>query len=165
MAVVVLSSSGFPTGQIAQDIAAVLVQKYADTLRVRRAQQPAGGAGGGGVAQQPSKLDELNGEWSGTLRTWKATLPLRVSVRPEGEVFVWLGNQPRAVMNQAAFRNNRLSGRFAGQIPTDDAGRWAHSIAVALQLVDGTLKGQLSAQTSTDVVYYSLASYAELKKQ
>lgn len=164
MVVTVLSSTGFPTGMIAQDIAAVLVPKYADTLRARRAFQ-AQQAGGGRGAPPASQINAITGEWSGTLRTWKTTVPLRLSVRPDGEVFVWLGSQARAVLNQAAFRNNRLSGRFAGQIPTDDAGRWPHTIALGLQLVDGTLKGQLSAQTSTEVVYYSLASYAELKKQ
>ena len=164
MVVTVLSSTGFPTGMIAQDIAAVLVPKYADTLRARRAFQ-AQQAGGGRGAPPPSQLNAITGEWSGTLRTWKTTGPLRISIRPDGEVSVSLGNEARAVVNQAAFRNNRLSGRFSGQIPTDDAGRWPHTISLGLQLVDGMLKGQLSAQTSTEVVYYSLASYAELKKQ
>lgn len=163
MAVVVLSSSGFPTGAIAQDIAAVLVPKYADTLRVRRAAQAQ--QAGAGRGAQPSQLNAVTGEWSGTLRTWKATLPLKVSVGPNGEVFATLGDQPRIAVTDAAFRNNRLTGRFTGQIPTDDAKRWPHTIALDLLLVDGGLKGQVSAQSSTDVLYYSLASFADLKKQ
>ncbi len=166
LAVVVLTSSGAPTGQIAQDIAAAVLPTYADSLRVRRAQQPAGRAGGGGPGgPQPAQLNELTGEWSGTLKTWKATLPFRLSIRPNGEVFAWLGDQPQVAVTAAAFRNNRLTGRFAGRIPTDDAERWTHTSALGLQLVNGVLKGQVSAQTSTAVVYYSLASYAELKKQ
>jgi CubicO group peptidase (beta-lactamase class C family) len=162
MAVVVLSSSGFPTGRIAQDIAAILVPKYADNLRARRAAQVQQAGRGD---QAPPQLNAVAGEWSGTLRTWKATMPMRISVRPDGDVFVWLGDEPRAVANDVTFRDNRLSGRFADQIPTDDAMRWPHTVSMDLQFVDGMLKGQVSAQTSTDVLYYSLASYAELKKQ
>lgn len=161
MAVVVLSSSGFPTGRIAQDIAAVLVPKYAETLTARRAAQV---SQAGRQNQAPPQLDAVTGEWTGTLRTWKSTMPMRITARPDGIVFVWLGDEPRAVLNDVTFRNNRLSGRFAGQIPTDDAMRWAHTVSIDLQVVDGLLKGQVSAQTSTDVLYYSLASYAELKK-
>jgi hypothetical protein len=67
MVVTVLSSTGFPTGMIAQDIAAVLVPKYADSLRARRAFQ-AQQAGGGRGAPPPSQLNAITGEWSGSLR-------------------------------------------------------------------------------------------------
>jgi hypothetical protein len=165
LAVVVLTSSGAPTGRIAQEIAAAVLPRYADSLRVRQAQQAAGTAGGGRGGAPPSQLSELTGEWSGTLRTWKATLPFRLSIRANGEVFAWLGDQLEVPVTAPAFRNNRLTGRFAGRIPTDDAERWTHTSALGLQLVNGVLKGQVSAQTATPVVYYSLASYAELRKQ
>ena len=165
--VVVLTSNGAPAGQIAQDIAAVLLpSQYAERLRVRRAAGPAGARAVAAGAPPPSQLSELTGEWAGTLKTWKETMPLRLSVGANGDVFATVGDQPRTAVTQAEFRNDRLSGRFTAQVPTDDATRWAHTIALGLQHVDGVLKGQVSAQTSTtEVVYYSLASYAELKKQ
>ncbi|MGH7460238.1 MAG: serine hydrolase domain-containing protein [Longimicrobiales bacterium] len=166
LAVVVLTSSGAPTGAIAQEIAAAILPAYADSLRARRAQLASGPpAAGGRAGQPPSQLNDVAGEWVGTLKTWKATVPFRLSIGSNGEVFATVGDQARVAVNQPALRNNRLSGRFTSVMPTDDVQRWAHTLALGLQLVDGVLKGQVSAQTSTEVVYYSLASYAELRRQ
>jgi hypothetical protein len=102
------------------------------------------------------------GEWEGTARTWDRSLPLQLEVRANGDAFVWLGDQPRAVVNQLAFGNGRLTGRFAGAIPTADVARWPHTIQMGLELIDGTLEGQLSAQAEG---FFSLASFAELRRK
>jgi hypothetical protein len=157
--IVVLANTSTRPERIAQDIAAIMLPRYADSLAARRSrpapQAPATFAPG------PS----LIGEWTGTLTTWQRPVPIRLTIRENGDAFAWVGDQPRAVLNQLVFVNNRLTGRFAGQIGTEDGGRWPHSLQLGLQLVDGALKGQVSAQTSTDPVYYSLASYAELTRK
>ncbi|MEO8451051.1 MAG: serine hydrolase domain-containing protein [Gemmatimonadota bacterium] len=159
LVVVVLTNSSSRPGELAQDVAAAMLPRYADSLAARRARSrpPAPPAFSG--------APELTGEWAGTLRTWKQTVPLRLQFKPDGDIFAWLGDQPRAVLNQVTFTGNRLNARLAGSIPTDDAGRWPHSLLVGLILVDGTLKGQIAAATTTDPNYFALSSYAELKKK
>jgi CubicO group peptidase (beta-lactamase class C family) len=160
LAIVVLTNASVRPGTIAQDIAAAMMPRYADSLRARRAQ-------GARPPETPAFAPPaaLVGEWTGTLRTWQRTVPLRLTIAGDGTSFAWLGDEPRAVVNQMSFSGTRLSGRFAGRIPTDDAGRWPHSIGLGLELVGGRLKGQLSAQAVGDPTYYSLASYAELDKR
>ncbi len=159
LAIVVLTNASVRPSAIAQDLAAVMMARYADSLKARRAK---------GTPPEPPAFvaaPTLVGEWAGTLRTWQSTVPIRLAIKPDGDVFVWLADQPRSVANQVTFVGTRLTGRFAGRIPTDDARRWPHSIQLGLELVDGQLKGQVSAQAVGDTTYYSLASYAELKKK
>ncbi len=158
LVVVVLANASTRPERIAQEITGIMLPRYADSVAARRAQSPPPAPAP--FAPEPT----LIGEWSGTLKTWQQSVPIRLEIRANGDVFVWLGDQLRAVANQVSFRNGRLTGRFAGRIGTDDAGRWPHSLQLGLQLVDGVLKGQVSAQTATDPVYYSLASYAELRR-
>ena len=111
----------------------------------------------------------------------KDTRPLTLTFEPDNDVVVQLGEpakadfelrlgkQPRTLLNSATFTNGVLTGRFAGRIPTEDAGGWRHSIALNLRLVTGAgaarLRGSGNAETSIDPVYYSLASYVELTKR
>lgn len=158
LAIVVLANSGIRPDFIAQDIAAVLLPRYADSLKVRR--------GRAAPAPRPfTATPELIGQWSGTMRTWASTIPIRLLVKPDGDIHIWLADQPRAILNNANLVDGRLSGQFAGQIPTSDAKRWNHFVLLGLLLQDGTLKGQANAMSLTDPIRYSLASYVDLKKQ
>ena len=158
LAIVVLANTGIRPDFIAQDIAAALLPRYADSLRVRR----------GRPAPAPrtfAATPELIGQWSGTMRTWDSTVAMRLLVKPDGDIHVWLGKQPRAILNEVSLIDGRLSGRFGGEIPTGDAKRWPHFVRLGLLLQDGTLKGQANAMSVTDPIMYSLASYVDLKKQ
>lgn len=159
IAITVLSNDYRGPTFLAEDIAGVLLPKYAAGLKERRARRPP-------LPVPFSPSAELVGEWSGTLRTWSGTLPLTLTIKSDGEVLVKLGDQLTALLNEVRFKNGVLSGRFAGQIPTEDVLRHPHSIAVDLTLRNGKLAGQASAQTpEVPIVWYSLASYVELAKK
>ena len=161
LALVMLVNASVRPEPVAAELAAVMLPGYGDSLKARRARATA--------ALDPQAFQpgpELVGEWSGTVRTWRDTLPITLSIRSDGDVHVQLGRQLKALLSEVTFRDGRLVGRFAGRIPTDDASRHAHSIQLDLRLVEGALKGMASAQTATEpLVYYSLASYAELRKK
>jgi hypothetical protein len=158
VAVVVLANTGTRPDFIAQDIMALLLPHYADSLKVRRARKP---------APRPAfaPTADLVGDWSGTFRSWKKTVPIRLTLRPDGDILAWVGDQPRAIANQVAFVNNKLTGRFAGAMGTDDAGRWPHDLAMGLLKRDGKLAGWVNAMSLTDPIMYSLSGYAELTKK
>ena len=161
LAVVVLTNaSGGNIGRIANEIAATVLPKYAET-RQQRTAQPAAPA----VAPAAFKpTAELLGEWSGTIRTWEREVPLTLVVQPDGDVHVRLGSELRALLNQVSWRDNNLRGRFSGTMPTSDARRWPHSIMLNLRLRNGMLSGMATAQTTAEPVFFALTSFASLKK-
>jgi CubicO group peptidase (beta-lactamase class C family) len=158
LAVVVLTNrSNFAIDKIAKEVVAAVLPKYA-----------------AGLHQQPARLEtpatsklpaDLNGEWTGTLRTWQRTIPLTLVLQPDGDIHVKFGDQLETLLNAVSFRDNQLTGRFAGNIPTPDAGRHRHSILVSLRLKNGKLTGYASAQNTEEPVHYALSSYVELSQK
>ncbi|HEV8355504.1 MAG TPA: serine hydrolase domain-containing protein [Gemmatimonadales bacterium] len=173
LAIVVLTnSSSSRPDRIAEDIAAIVLPRYGDSLRAERSRpknRPARPA-----FTAPA---ELLGSWTGTLRTWQSSVPLTLTVQPDGNALVQVGDpakseleargdkQLRALLNDAHWEDKVLSGRFAGTITTPDASRVAHTIAIELRLVGGKLRGQANAESGVDPVYFSLASYVELTRK
>lgn len=107
---------------------------------------------------------ELLGEWVGVLRTYEGNIPLRLVVREGNDVHLQLGDQLETVLTEARFEGNVLTGHFAGTIPTADAMRHPHQVALRLWYRDGRLSGQATAQTVGEPVYFALSAYAELRK-
>lgn len=159
-AVVVLANkSATPVGRILQDILSlVLPGVYADSLAARRR----------AVLRQAERTRfsapaELAGEWKGTLRTWERSIPFRLLFKPDGEVEAELDGGASRV-SDVAWANGLLVGRFAGTIPTPDARIHPHSVLLQMRLIDGKLKGQASAQTTEEPVYFAVTSYLELAR-
>lgn len=163
LAIVALTNGGGNPFAIAEDIAAVLLPKYAAALRADRAKSPPP------VAPKFAPTPDLIGRWEGTLRTWQRTVPFQLLVEADGDVKVRIGAGPDgqlvSLLNDAGWRGGVLTGRFAGTIPTSDASWTPHSVALDLQLINGTLRGQASAQTPDTPVFFSIASYLELTKR
>jgi CubicO group peptidase (beta-lactamase class C family) len=160
VAIVALSnqSSGLPGRIVAEIAAAVLPPSYGQALAAARAAPP----------PAPPSLDapaELRGEWHGTVRTHEGTLPITLRV-DSAEVRVRLGDSPGlwALLGNATYQRGVLGGRFLGTIPTADARRVPHVVAMSLQLREGTLRGWAAAQVTAETNDYSLSSYAELTR-
>jgi CubicO group peptidase (beta-lactamase class C family) len=160
VAIVALSnqSSGLPGRIVAEIAAAVLPTTYGQALAAARAAPPTPPP----VLGAPA---ELRGEWRGTVRTHEGTLPITLRV-DSSEVRVRLGDAPGlwAVLGNATYQRGLLGGRFLGAIPTADARRVPHVVAMSLQLRDGTLRGWAAAQVTAESNDYSLSSYAELTR-
>ena len=158
LAVVVLANTSTRPDFIALDIAGLFLPHYADSLVVRRARPPTRPAAYAATA-------DLIGEWTGTLKSWNRTDSLRMVVRPDGDILVWVGHDPRVIVNDPGFADGTLTGRFPGHLPTSDAGRWPHDLFIGLILNGGKLRGQVNAMSLTTPIMYSLASYADLTKK
>jgi CubicO group peptidase (beta-lactamase class C family) len=159
VAIVVLINAVADAPKITREIERIVLPKYSEARRL--AQTP---------PQPATKTpfvpsNELVGEWSGTVRTWDRSMPLTVSIRPDGDVHVHLGDELETLLNDTKWEKNELTGRFAGTIPTSDASRWPHEILFSLRLRNGALTGMAAAVTTTDPVYFALTSYASLTKK
>ena len=169
--VTVLTNGSLGWGAVADEAAAAVLPGYADSLKVERAKPR--------PRPTPAKFvptPALVGTWTGTLRSWAKTLPFELEIRADGEIQAQLGagvapnadnegRQLRALVNEASLTDGVLSGRFAGEIPTPDVSWVAHTIGFDLHLVNGVLRGQASAQTPVRALFFSVASYLELRKK
>jgi CubicO group peptidase (beta-lactamase class C family) len=161
VAIVVLTnkSDGAPF-RIAEEIAAAILPRYAATRAERRARQAAAPP----TTPPAFPPGELAGAWTGTLRTYEGTTPIALLFQPDGDVHVTLGTQLKSLLSGASYTNGNLVGRFAGTIPTDEQRRHASSVLLNLRLRGGALRGQASAMSTEDPVYYALTSYVELTR-
>jgi hypothetical protein len=106
----------------------------------------------------------LVGEWSGSVRTYQGVGPIRLIITSDS-IDAFIGEGPRARVNNLAFTDGRLVGTFAGTMPTDDARRWPHDLTLSLLLDDNRLSGAVTANSTADRVYFTLSAYAELMKR
>jgi hypothetical protein len=157
VAIVVLINAVADAPKVTHEIERIILPRYAEAQRLTQTPPPAK------TAFRPP--NELVGEWSGTIRTWDRSMPLTVAIKPDGDVHVHVEGQMEALLNDAKWENNELTGRFAGTIPTSDASRWPHEILLSLRLRNAALSGMAAAVTTTEPVYFALTSYASLTKK
>jgi len=99
------------------------------------------------------------------LRTYEGPVAMRLQIKSDGNVQAWIGDQPGAAVSNVSFSDGRLSGTFAARIPTSDAARWPHNVSLGLLLLGGKLRGEVTANSTADRIYFSLSSYAELGRK
>lgn len=155
---VLANKSGAAPARIAEEIAAAVLSRYAATRRERRSRTPEAGP----MASFPPT--NLAGAWVGTLRTYDSTVTMALLFQPDGDVHVTLGNQLRTILSGTSYRDGNLTGWFAGTIPTEDQRRHQHSVLLDVWVRDSTIRGQASALTTAEPVYYALTSYVEPRK-
>ena len=69
------------------------------------------------------------------------------------------------MLNAPTFRDNVLSGRFAGTIQSEEARRFPHAVGVALLMQRDSLRGWAAAMTTDDPLTGAMSSYAELTRK
>lgn len=161
LAVVVLGNqSNTLPHRVAQEIENVLLPERATRVAEERARLQ--GRDRGHFKAPP----ELQGEWTGVLRTYEGTAPFAVRVKTD-EVLVRLGDPaaPWILLDDAAFDGGRLGGRFAGTIPTADGRRHPHVVGMSLWLADGMLRGWAAAEATNAPIAGAVSSYVALSKQ
>lgn len=164
LAVVVLTNAETNNlGRVAGEIAAAMLPRYAVGWRERMARRTDIPPTTARVPFAPTP--ELLGEWTGTLRTWERSIPMTLVVQPDGDVHVKIEGQLETILDGPSWRDNNLTGRFAGSIPTPDANRWPHHVLLNLRLRNGTLNGTASALQEIEPVYFALSSYVALTRK
>lgn len=123
------------------------------------------------TAAPPAETDfkpapELIGAWNGSVKTYKETLPLTLTIQADGDVHVRVGAQLRTLLNRAAFQNGYLTGQFNSDIGTEDANRTKYLLSVSLKLRGDELNGAITAMSLPGKrVGNALTHWAELKRQ
>jgi len=172
LAIVVLINQGVVEDvlvDIVQQIAAAVLPKYAAALKAV-APAPPQSASPNSEAQFP--LAELIGSWTGAARTWQGSVPLTITVQPDGDVHVRLGDQLETLLTTvpAFIKDHRLVGMFTGTMPMPDVKNYADKVGLTLSLRDGRLIGEALAFNDMDFDPYAgkpnftISSYVELTR-
>lgn len=92
-------------------------------------------------ASQWTPPKQLLGSWSGHVHTYNGDLPLHLTFQPDGDVHIKLANQMTTLLNDPAFKDDVLTGRFNSDIGTDDASKHPYHLRLNLTLRSKVLCG------------------------
>ncbi|HEX9109777.1 MAG TPA: serine hydrolase domain-containing protein [Longimicrobiales bacterium] len=159
LAVVVLTNHGYKpiVTQVLDDIGETMLgAKYTEGRKAAAAKRAEAQK-----AAPPAPAASIVGSWVGTVRTYTGTVPLSLTVKPDGDVHVTLGKALPTLLSSTHFGKADLDGLFAGRIPIPDADR--HD-AVLLNL---HLRGEKLAGEATAMSYElgAISSYVELSRK
>lgn len=158
LAIVVLENVSSPFGAVVvSDIAeAMLGPKYAEGREAARVQREAASK----AAPTPPAAGLL-GEWQGTVRTYEGTTSLSLTIKPDGDVHVRLGDALPTLLSHLTFGKADLEGYFPGHIPTADAQRHP-AVLLNLHLRGDKLAGEATAMSDT---LGAITSYVEMTRK
>lgn len=88
----------------------------------------------------------LSGRWTGSVSTYEGAVPLSLSIRESGEVFVSMAGRGETAARDVQLAGGWLIGKAAVTLPIPDAfRRHAATIAFRLRQSDGVLSGHVAA--------------------
>ncbi len=160
IAITVLTNAGrhdLPI-EIATEILSVMLPDYAKN---RKQHKP--------IPVSPAEwtaVPELLGQWTGIVHTYRDELPVILTAQPDGDLHLKLGDQFTTLVNNPAFKNDLLTGRFHADLRDSDAGKHPYHLALHLKLRNGnTLNGPIHAITTPhNRSGNALSFWTELKK-
>jgi CubicO group peptidase (beta-lactamase class C family) len=118
-----------------------------------------------GTAPEFRPAPELAGEWSGAICTYKAELPFALRISEAGKVEVRLSGR-KTELSDVRWQDGTLSGRFSGDVGTEDANRRPYFIQLSLRLRGDALNGAATAISLPGRrLGNALTQWAELKRQ
>ena len=129
------------------DLAGSLLPPFAERVaewRVRQTQQPAD-------SETPpfTPPPELVGRWAGSIHTEDRDIPFALDLTEPGDIRACLADRELPV-DEAVMKGSHLTGRIAGSLPTPDAARRAHYLALDLKLRGDVLNGAVLATAPTE---------------
>jgi len=147
---------------IERDILAELLPEYAAKFeQYDERKKKSGKAQGSSAGKFP--VEELTGEWRGTLHTYEKQLPIELSFLPTGEVHAKIGDQLSSLVNDARFAEACLTGKMMGSVETFDANRRPrhplHHLVLDLKMRGKSLNGAI-----VSVAGNMLSHWTELHK-
>ena len=158
IAIVVLTNMGnLLQGEIADDIAGVLLPEFTENKKKARKRRM-------NIPKPYSPIKELVGEWEGKIMTYEGEVPVEMNFQDDGDIHIKLNRLPKTLLNTIRFEDDWLTGRFEGTIPTGDGKLHEHNIFLRMKLKDKKLNGYATVQTTTKRTYWGISSYICLNK-
>lgn len=93
----------------------------------------------------PSCPPQLIGYWKGRVATYAGHQQIEVWATSDGDVQIKMGGQLTTLLNDSNLKNGVLTGRFTGDIGTNDANRRPYHLHLRLKLRQETMNGSVTA--------------------
>jgi CubicO group peptidase (beta-lactamase class C family) len=136
IAIAMLWNSGTPEGdKLVDEVLSTLLPHYRDALAKAPPELEASSL----VPNRPSEA--ILGTWSGSIQTYKETLPLVISISETGEGRVRLGSEPEVRIAHVQTDRQMLKWRMAGPAGLGDTGTTPYILDIKLYLHGETLMG------------------------
>lgn len=100
----------------------------------------------GSKGPPPAFSEQLRGEWSGLVHTYRGTVPLLIKVAANGTVETKLGLGPSSRSANARVEGASVSAEVAGSIDTDDARHRQNVLQLSVNLYGERLVGDLGTK-------------------
>jgi CubicO group peptidase (beta-lactamase class C family) len=108
---------------------------------------------------------DLLGEWNGAVHTYEGEVPLKLVFKESGDVHAQLGTQLKTLLNDAAFKENQLTGEMIGDLGTEDTRRLPYHLHARLKQRGEVLNGSLIAiSLPAPRSGFALSHWVELKR-
>jgi CubicO group peptidase (beta-lactamase class C family) len=166
IAVAVLCNAGAPLpGPVTKEVLSVLLPAYGEKRREAEAAKKEQGDASAPSPEAFQPPPELLGDWKGAVHTYNGDVPFTLAFKDSGDVHAQLGDQLKTLVNDAALKNGRLTGRMMGDIGTEDAARYPYTLHLDLAVRTEALNGAVVAISNPRPrLGNALSHWAELKR-
>jgi CubicO group peptidase (beta-lactamase class C family) len=156
IAVVVLGNNRYrPIYNLDNEILAAMLPKFAENLKAKENKSEEK------KSERFSPPPSLLGEWEGEIKTYSGVMPVKMVFQEDGDIHLKIKDQLETLLNEVSLKEEILSGRCCGEIRTEDAARFPHTIELRMKLYDQKLSGYATANSGR---WYGLSSWIMLKK-
>lgn len=164
LVVVVLMNARGPASNVASGIAhRLLLPDSAQADRVS--------AAGDQRAESQEEEDRplpgaLAGTWGGSIHTYQGEVGFELVVAADGSATGRIGEGRTVPLEDADYEDGALTGSLATPLPTEDALRHPHVVRLRLlRIGEDRLAGQATAVAADAPPYFSISSYATLRRR
>ena len=138
------------------EILAAMIPKFKENLR-KREKNPKET-----VSPIFSPPSDLLGEWDGEIKSYSTIQQIKMKFQDDGDVHVKLVGQMETLLNDVSFNDGILTGRFQGEIKTEDASRFFHYIELRMKLYpNNRMSGYACANSGR---WFGLGSWITMRK-
>ena len=110
--------------------------------------------------------DELKGEWTGKIETYKRELPFTLRVLASGDIHARLADQMTMLINSPRWENGHLTGEFIADLGTEDTSPGPSHIRLLLRQRGDLLNGSATASSLPGMRSgYNLTHWTELRRK
>lgn len=127
-----------------------IVQALVEPKEEDADKEPGGADENSDEPSETQSVSQLTGHWQGQIHTYEGPIDLKLWVLASGDVHVQVGDDLKALLNKRSAPEGELRGTLLGELPTADARRTPHRLALSVKLHGEQLQGEMRVSPRVD---------------